>query len=81
MIENKGLISCDLASIPKNLEVDKFIYIIKEFNIIFYDSMEGGQKPEVLKEFEEDKIILDYSTELGKAKLKEINKNINEEHS
>ena len=81
MIENKGLINCDLASLPQDLEVDKFIWIIKEFNIIFYDSAQGGQKPEVLKEFEEDKIILDYSTELGKAKLKEINKNINEEHS
>ena len=72
--KDKGLVWYDLESLPNSLNVDEMIYIMKRFNIIFWDSTEGGVKPDISNPFDEDKIILDYSTEEGKSKLEEINK-------
>lgn len=81
--QEKGLLSYDLVGLPRSFSVEKMVFIMNKFNIIFYDSFGSSgvrpNKPEILREFNQEKIILDYSTPQGREKLEEIRKIINEQ--
>jgi hypothetical protein len=79
MMENKGLLSYDIMSIPHMMSADQLMYVAVNHDVIFWDSFNNGQAPVILKEFEKNKIIIDSSTEEGKKLLAEIYIHMKEE--
>lgn len=75
--KQEGLLSMDIKSIPKLMDIDIFMILFKDHNLIFWDSCLGGKAPELIRDFKENKLIVDVSTEEGKQILKDINTKIN----
>jgi len=75
-IDNKGILVMDVCLIPRDIDVERWYTLYKEYNIIFWDSFNkpiGAQPPYWIDcEPDETYFIIDTSTEEGKKRLKEL---------
>jgi hypothetical protein len=72
MSQEKPALVYDICSIPDGITLEKVVYVWQDYNIVVYDSKNGGNKPE-LRDDISDVQLIDVST-VDAKKLKQIQK-------
>jgi hypothetical protein len=71
-METKDVICYDIVLKPKQIELEKLLWIMKESNFLFYDSYESitngyeSKPPYMLDGSDMTKVLIDVSTSEGK---------------
>ena len=60
--EIKDLVVFDLATMIQGWDLNKTMTIMKEHNILLYDSFNGGHKPFIMNQVDSTLKIIDHST-------------------